>query len=102
MPTAQEFLDRANVVKKSSEIPNQLTSQVQAKQVRAMIVHAQKQLRQIKSEIVLEMKSIRAEYEKKSTGAGSVGGTMLWLFVRKGLGKSYKAAAKRGVKKGRN
>lgn len=97
MPTAQEFLDKVNRVKSECVVPTQLTSAAQAKQAKTTIVTAQKELRQIKSQIALEVKETRAEFKDKAAGAGSTGGAVLSLLGKKGAGKSYAAASKRQV-----
>jgi hypothetical protein len=102
MPAAQEYLDRANRVKDSCQMPDQLTGAEQAKQLKVAIIAAQKELRQIKRQVALEMKEIRLEYKDKATGAGSTGGTVLSLLGKRGAGKSYQAASKRNINRQRD
>lgn len=62
----------------------------------------QKQLRQIKKEINLEIREIRAAYREKSSSAGAGGAAFLYLSGKKRWARSYSATSKRMVAQDRD
>ena len=62
----------------------------------------QKGVRQIKKEINLEIKSIRAAYRQKSSTAGEGSALVFSLLGKKGVGRSLRADAKRNVARERD
>ena len=102
MATAQAHLDKVNALIKDSPLKAQLKSIADAKVEKQRVTHAQKQLRQIKSEVAHDMKSIRAKYTAEKSSAGAGGGGLLTLMGKKGAAKSYQATAKRGKEAEKN
>lgn len=78
---------------KESKVRNRSDAQNLLKEIRNM----QKGVRQIKKEINLEIKTIRQEYKGKSSTAGSGSALVMGLLGQKGVARSIKASAKRGV-----
>lgn len=68
------------------------------KEVRNM----QKGIRQIKKEINLEIKTIRQQYKEKSSTAGAASSLALGLLAQRGVARSIRASAKRGVAQDRD
>ncbi len=74
----------------------------EAKQALAKIRDIQKQLRQIKREINVDMKAIRVAFAEKKSTAGSGGSAVLAVFGKRKLAGSYRAGAKRQLNKERD
>lgn len=94
MATAQELLDRVKGILSSSPFEANVNSPASAKAEKQRITLSQKQLRQVKSEVNLEMKAIRATYTAAKKTAGAGGGTLLKIMGKKGAAKSHQARAK--------
>lgn len=95
MATAQAHLDKVNALIKDSPLKAQLKTLADAKVEKQRVTLAQKQLRQIKSEVSQDMKTIRDKYNAEKAGAGSGGATIYSLMGKKGKAKEYQAAHKR-------
>jgi hypothetical protein len=74
-----------------------ISNQTDAKEVLRQVRNFQKSLRQIKREINLEMKNIRANYREKTSTAGEGLSTVSMLFGKKKLAGSIRASAKRSM-----
>lgn len=66
----------------------------QARQEKKRIIVAQKHLRQIKREVNLTQKQVRAEFSQRSTSAGSGLSTVFSLFGKRKIAGQFRAAAK--------
>lgn len=76
-------------------------NQSDAKKVLKRVRNFQKRLRQIKREINLDMKTIRAGYREKSANAGEGLSTVVSLLGKRKLAGSIRADAKRRLKRER-
>ncbi len=68
-----------------------------AKNLLKGVRNMQKGVRQIKKEINLEIKTIRQQYKEKSSTAGAGSALAIGLLGQRGLARSVRASAKRGV-----
>lgn len=73
------------------------SSPEEAKKVLAEMRQRQKELRQLKSMLNLDMKTIRNDYEQKKQGAGEGGFALIGLFGKRGLATQHRANAKRQI-----
>lgn len=99
MPQAKEYrkrleklglLDKGGVELKASSV-------VDAKSALADIKRLQLELRNIKRELNLDIKSIRAEYQQQMPNAGGAVSTWLTIFGKRKAAGSARATAKRQV-----
>lgn len=95
MADGQKFLNQINSIKDACPLSITLSSVNQAKLAKKDIVNAQKQMRQVKSEVLLEIKSIRNAYSESHSNVGAGGAALFSAFGKKGIGKSYQAKQKR-------
>ena len=68
-----------------------------AKQALLQVKQLQVELRNIKRELNLEMKSIRSSYQQKMPDAGSGASTVFTLFGKRKVASNIRASAKRAV-----
>ncbi|MEW8051467.1 MAG: zinc-ribbon domain-containing protein [Candidatus Thiodiazotropha sp.] len=102
MTTIAEFKQQINNLNIEESINGEISSIQDAKQTKKTCIDCQRELRQIKKSIGLEIKTIRSEYRDKIANAGSVVGGAFSLFGKRGLGGSIRADAKRGMTRERD
>lgn len=99
MPQAKDYRKRLQDLglldKKGVEL--KASSVVEAKSALADIKRLQLELRSIKRELNLDIKSIRAEYQQQMPYAGGAVSAWLTLFGKRKAAGSARAAAKRQV-----
>jgi hypothetical protein len=91
MATAKDYAQQVDRIAKS--LPKKVEGAAHAKAVIAQIRMAQKELRQVKSTINLEIKAIRNAYKQQKPG--STGAGILRIFGKRKLAGQLSADAKR-------
>ena len=97
MPSAQCFLDQVAALG-VNDMTIRASSEAEAKEGLRKCRALQKDLRQIKKGISLEMKQIRAEYQSKVANAGSGIATAFSLFGKRKVAGSIRADSKRAMR----
>ena len=96
MPSVSDFTRQIDSIDFSS-LEGTFSSTSEARALLKLAREYQRQLRQIKKSVTLEVKTIRAEYRDKVANAGSVVGGAFSLFGKRGMGGRIRADAKRGM-----
>src|SRR5262245_50085718 len=102
MKSSQEYLSDVQTIINEVSGTITMSTVAEAKLEKSKITSAQKQLRQIKTEISQIVKSIRLDFKEKSKSAGALGGSVLMLFGKRGAAKSHQAVSKRNLNKERD
>ena len=95
MTSPESFANQIDSLDIENNLHRTVSSSAEAKTLKQDCVAYQKQLRQIKKSIGLEIKGIRAEYRDKIANAGSLVGGAFSLFGKRGMGGNIRADAKR-------
>jgi len=98
MADPEYYLNRV----KALEFSVSASSVDEAKRVKKQVTQTQKQLRQLKKEINLDMKNIRAHFKERTASAGSTSSGLLSIFGKRKTAGTMRAHAKRGVAKERD
>lgn len=102
MTSISEYTHQIENIDISEKLEQTISTSAEAKELLKLCRDYQKQLRQIKKSVGLDIKSIRVEYKDKIVNAGSVLGGAFSLFGKRGMGGSIRADAKRGMTKERD
>jgi len=100
--TISEYTNHIDNLDIEGNLNKTISSIEEAKEIQKLCIDYQKNLRQIKKSIGLDIKTIRLEYKDKIANAGSTLGGVLSLFGKRRIGGSIRADAKRGMTKERD
>lgn len=102
MTSPESFANQIDNLDIENNLHRTVSSSVEARALKQDCIAYQKQLRQIKKSIGMEIKGIRTEYRDKIANAGSLMGGAFSLFGKRGMGGSIPADAKRAMARERD
>ena len=102
MKTVSEYVAQIDDINIEKNLNKTIESINEAKEIKKLCLDYQRNLRQLKKSIGLDIKTIRLEYKDKIANAGSTLGGVFSLFGKRRIGGSIRADAKRGMIKERD
>lgn len=102
MASVSEYQKQIDMLDIEGGLNKKVSSSEEARDVKKSCIAYQRELRQIKKSVGLEIKAIRTEYRDKIVNAGSVVGGAFSLFGKRGLGGNIRADAKRATTRERD